>query len=135
MWLVEQRAILTKDNMKKRNWQGDLVCYFCGQFEDTDHLLFECPIAKVIWGDIALCFHQNDMPSSYNQFCPWIEKSLLGGQDVYMLGLAAVCWAVWKARNSVCFEKNVLIILLRFCSLPVLLYVISHDCIRRLPRR
>jgi hypothetical protein len=28
MWLVKQRAILTKDNMKKRNWQGDSDCYF-----------------------------------------------------------------------------------------------------------
>jgi hypothetical protein len=50
MWLVQQRAILTKDNMKKRNWKGDTCCYFCGRFETTDHLLFECPIAKVVWG-------------------------------------------------------------------------------------
>jgi hypothetical protein len=27
MWLVEQKAILTKDNMVKR-WQGDPSCYF-----------------------------------------------------------------------------------------------------------
>jgi hypothetical protein len=91
MWLVEQRSILTKDNMKKRNRQGDPDCYFCGQFEDTDHLLLVCPISKVIWGVIAMCFHQNDMPSSYDQFWPWLEKSLPGGQDVYMVGLAAIC--------------------------------------------
>jgi hypothetical protein len=29
MWLVEQGAILTKDNMLKRNWQRDPSCYFC----------------------------------------------------------------------------------------------------------
>jgi hypothetical protein len=94
MWLVEQRAILTKDNMKKRNWQGDPDCYMCGQFESTNRLFFECPIAKVIWGVIALSFHQNDMPSNYNQLWPWLEKALPGGQAVYMLGLAAVCWAI-----------------------------------------
>jgi hypothetical protein len=103
---VEQRAILTKDNKKKRNWRGDPDCYFFGQFESTDHLLFECPIAKVIWGVIALCFHQNDRSSNYNQFWTWIEKALPGGHAVYMLGLAAVYWAIWKARNNVCFKKK-----------------------------
>jgi hypothetical protein len=48
MWLVEQNSILTKDNMLKRNWQGDLCCYFCDNPENMNHLLFECPIAKVV---------------------------------------------------------------------------------------
>jgi hypothetical protein len=30
MWLLEQKAILTKDNMIKRNWQGGPGCYFYG---------------------------------------------------------------------------------------------------------
>jgi hypothetical protein len=25
---------------------------------------------------------------------------------MYMLGLAAVCWAIWKARNRTCFDKK-----------------------------
>jgi hypothetical protein len=25
-----------------------------------------------------------------------------------MLGLAVVCWAIWKSRNAVCFEKKIL---------------------------
>jgi hypothetical protein len=33
-------------------------------------------------------------------------KALLGGSEVYMLGLAAVCWTIWKARNGICFEKK-----------------------------
>jgi hypothetical protein len=50
MWLVEQKAILTKENMIKRNRVGDPRCYFCGLPETCDHLLFECPIARVVWG-------------------------------------------------------------------------------------
>jgi hypothetical protein len=30
MWLLEQKAILTKGNMIKRKWQGVSDCYFCG---------------------------------------------------------------------------------------------------------
>jgi hypothetical protein len=36
--------------------------------QTVDHLLFSCPIAKVVWGVVALCFHQNNRPSSYEQF-------------------------------------------------------------------
>jgi hypothetical protein len=59
MWLLEQKAILTKDNMVKRKLQGAPSCYFCGAPKDCDHLMFFCPIAKVIWGVIASCFHQS----------------------------------------------------------------------------
>jgi hypothetical protein len=57
MWLVEQNAILTKDDVLRRNWHGDPFYYFCDNPEIIDHLFFESPIAKVILGVIAICFH------------------------------------------------------------------------------
>jgi hypothetical protein len=94
--------------MIKRKWQGAPGCYFCGAPEDCDHLMFSCPIAKVVWGVIASCFHQSQRPSCYEQYWVWIEKALPGGESVYMLGLTAICWAIWKKRNDVCFEKKTL---------------------------
>jgi hypothetical protein len=38
MWLINQNAILTKDNMLKRNWQGDQYCKFCSRDESINHL-------------------------------------------------------------------------------------------------
>jgi hypothetical protein len=99
MWLIEQKAILTKNNMLKRKWQRDSGCYFCGDSETNDHLLFKCLIAKVIWGVIAICFHKKFRLSCHEQFWPWINKSLPGGEAVYMFELAAVCWAI-------CFENS-----------------------------
>jgi hypothetical protein len=58
MWLVAQKAILTKENMIARKWQGDPGCYFCDEMETVDHLLFDCPISKVVWRVIAICFGQ-----------------------------------------------------------------------------
>jgi hypothetical protein len=62
MRLVEQKAILTKDNMIKRQWQGDPSCYFCSAPETMDHLFFGCPIAKVVW--VFLLFVFNRLPYS-----------------------------------------------------------------------
>jgi hypothetical protein len=53
--------------------------------------MFSYPIAKAVWGVVAICFGQNTGPSSYEQS---------GG------GLAAICWPIWKDRNSACFEKK-----------------------------
>jgi hypothetical protein len=91
MWLIEQNAILTKDNLIRRNWQGSEECYMCGDPGDINHLFFRCPVAKVVWGLIAMCLHQHNRPNNYSQFWPWISSALPGGNVVYMLGLAVVC--------------------------------------------
>jgi hypothetical protein len=48
LWMAVNNAILTKDNMIKRNWSGDPSCYFCSQPETVNHLLFQCSTAKVV---------------------------------------------------------------------------------------
>jgi hypothetical protein len=30
------------------------------------------------------------------------------GDVMYMFGLATVCWATWKTRNKICFDKILL---------------------------
>jgi hypothetical protein len=91
MWLVGQKAILTKDNMLIRNWKGDPGCYFYGDLKTVDQMLFSCPVAKVVWGVMAICFGQKIRPSSYEEFWPWIRKALGGGEKMHMLGLSAMC--------------------------------------------
>jgi hypothetical protein len=85
MWLVEQNA---------KNWQGDPSCYFCNIPETIDHLFFECPISKVIWGVIVVCFHQKCRPLSYVQYWAWVPSTLPGGERIFMVGLVVVCWAI-----------------------------------------
>jgi hypothetical protein len=94
MWLLEHEAVLTNDNILKRNWQGSLDFYFCGDPESNDHLFFSCPIAKVIWGIVAFGFQQRTRPTSYEQYWVWIKSTLPGGENAHMLGLAAICWVI-----------------------------------------
>jgi hypothetical protein len=121
MWLLEQKVVLTKDNMIRRNWQGSPYCYLCGDPESNNHLFFSCPIEKVVWGVVAVCFQQQTRHVCYEQYWQWIKMSLLGGDSVYMLGVAAICWAIWMARNMTCFEKelvnNFMDIVFSACSL------------------
>ena len=50
------------------------------------------------------------------------EKWLPGGRKFYALGIAAICWAIWKARDKTCFGgkllKNPIEILCHPCAIP-----------------
>ena len=120
MWLVENNAILTKDNLIRRHWVGDPICQFFTTHESIDHLFFQCPVAKTTWGVIGIWIGANDIPRNIHQYKTWIKKWLPGGGHVYTSGCAAVCWAIWKCRNRACFDmkviKNPLEILIHVCS-------------------
>jgi hypothetical protein len=106
MWLLENKAILTKDNMIRRKWVGEPKCSFCDQNESIDHLFFECPVARAVWGIIALCFRANTIPRSLDQFWVWIKSHFPHGEKVFLLGGEAICWAIWKTRNKACFDNK-----------------------------
>lgn len=42
LWLILHNAILTKDNLLRRNGKGDPKCFFCNELESINHLFFEC---------------------------------------------------------------------------------------------
>lgn len=74
LWLVLNNAILTKDNLVKRKWQGTPTCYFCNMNETTSHLLFQCNMAKAVWATFATCIGAKDVPRSINQCWLWCKK-------------------------------------------------------------
>jgi hypothetical protein len=44
LWLLYREAILTKDNLVKRNWHENIMCCFCNNLKTIQHffLLFTC---------------------------------------------------------------------------------------------
>ena len=45
---------------------------------------------------------------SLNQSWTWCEKWLLEGKKFHTIGIAAVCWSIWKTRNKCCFEDKII---------------------------
>lgn len=74
LWLLENDATLTKDNMIKRKWIGDTTCRFRDEVETTEHLFFQCPTTRVIWGIVANCIGADTIPTNVKQYWLWIEK-------------------------------------------------------------
>lgn len=105
LWFICHNAILTKDNVLRRNWEGDSKCLFCDNEETILHLFFECVAAKYVWGIVGNVIGAGHRPNSFIQYFGWVQKFLHVGRNVQVVGLAAICWAVWKLHNKACFEK------------------------------
>ena len=78
MWLLENNVVLAKDNMIRRNWSGSPTCYFCSADKSIDHLLFLCPVAKLLWGLVGLCLGAGNVPGNLPQYKQWIKHWLPG---------------------------------------------------------
>jgi hypothetical protein len=65
---------------------------------------FDCPTTKYIWSLIAYSLGAVRRPNCLSLFWLWIQKSLPRAPNLHAVGLAAVCWAIWRTRNAVCFE-------------------------------
>jgi hypothetical protein len=108
MWLIQLNAILTKDNLARRKWQGDKRCSFCNEEESTVHLFFECYLARYIWNLITWVIGGNCRPSNLSQYWDWsnmflqlIKKFIWWGSQL-STGLCGkpATWCVLKGNVS-----------------------------------
>lgn len=50
LWLLAKEALLTLENLQKREWIGPNICVLCGHEEEsTQHITLSCEYARVIW--------------------------------------------------------------------------------------
>jgi zinc-binding in reverse transcriptase len=95
MWLVRKRKILTQDQLLRRGWDGNSYCVFCGQYEDIDHLLVQCPTVKILWDWITkfnnLTFNSNSLDDL------WLIDCCLSLKDRVLIELirGTICWIIW----------------------------------------
>jgi hypothetical protein len=68
LWLIQQGAILTKDNLSRKiKWEGDKKCAFCNE-ESIQHIFFDCRVIKYVWSLIALTIGAKCRPASAEQY-------------------------------------------------------------------
>lgn len=95
--------------MIRRHREGNPNCYFCDDNE-TSSLFFSYPTAEVVWACIAnKCLGADNIPRNLSQCWEWwCEAWLPQGRKCPVWGVAAICWAIWKARNKACFDKKLI---------------------------
>ena len=105
MWLVCKSRIVTRDNMAKRGWGGELKCSFCPDSESAIHLILHCSIAKQIWFYMGECQNMIHIWVSFDDVFDYVHS--LNGSEKYafLVVFSAVCWVIWKTRNDCTFRS------------------------------
>ena len=105
LWLIHRGVILTKDNLAKRNWHGRMKCCYCSNNETIQHLFFECHNARLIWRIIQTSFGLQKPNNIIHMFGSWLQGVRWKKRSLILMGVSAVCWAIWLSRNDIVFDK------------------------------
>jgi hypothetical protein len=105
---------LTKGNLAKKNWKGSRQCVCCNMNETIQHLFLDCPSAKMIWRFIFYATNLTQPRSISHMFGTWLSNQHKDFKPLISVGVATICWTIWKCRNDIVFKKQSLT---RFCRL------------------
>lgn len=75
LWLLIRDRVLSKTDLQKRNWKGNIGCCWCGITESTGHIFFNCQVAVFTWHVISIALN-----------CMFIPKNI---GTMFMSGWAA----------------------------------------------
>jgi hypothetical protein len=105
MWYVKCRVVLTKDNLARRNWQGNKMCAFCSHQEMIQHLFFDCHFMKFLWRVVQCTFNIDTLTSVEHLLNDWAFSVGVRLKKFMLVGASALCWALWTCRNDIVFDK------------------------------
>nr|CAD1842587.1 unnamed protein product [Ananas comosus var. bracteatus] len=106
-WLVLLRKVLTKDNLSKRGWSGEVTCALClDEPESIDHLFLNCYMTHELLG--CLLPNKRSLRTCKSIGDLWKECSskwgAMGRREAGILH--AAWWAIWLERNRRILENN-----------------------------
>jgi hypothetical protein len=105
LWYLQKGVILTKDNLTRKNWRGSQKCVACNSNETIKHLFVECPCARMVWRIIFYATGLTPPRSIRHMFGSWLSNQSSKVRNLIWVGVAAVCWAIWRCRNDIIFHK------------------------------
>jgi hypothetical protein len=112
LWFLQKGVVLTKDNLAKKKWKGSQKCVYCNLNETIQHLFLDCPLAKMIWRLIFYATTLSQPRYIHHMFGNWLNNQHKDSKKLIWVGVAAICWAIWKCRNDIVFKK------MKFNSIP-----------------
>ena len=106
LWFPRRGVTLTKDNLAKRNWQGNQQWCFCHENETIQHLFFYYRFTRMVWASVYEAWGIPKPRNMANMFGSWLNRVPKDFRPLVLVGAAALCWSVWLCRNGVVFDNK-----------------------------
>lgn len=95
LWLVIKNRVLSKQNLKNRNWKENFNYFWCGCMETTKHIFFDCRITSFTWRVISTVMNMHIMSkTAENMFGEWIYKFKNKSRNLIVVGCSAILWTL-----------------------------------------
>jgi hypothetical protein len=91
MWFLNNKVVLTKDNLAKRNWHGSTKYCFCDLDETVEHLFISCPFARIVWRMVYFTYNIPPPTNITNMFSNWLNGVDKPGKARIRIGVSALC--------------------------------------------
>ena len=108
LWMAFHDRIQSAVQLRKRKWAGAKECKMCGAVENTNHILFTCPVAAFLWVFLNETLILGATPSSTAELELILLKRNHMFQSVLLFIFAGALWAIWKTRNALVLEDKVI---------------------------
>ena len=114
VWEATWGKALTLDQFQKRGWPLANRCYICQMYEELiDHILLHYAKTRTLWALFFTLFRvQWVLPASVKMTLLGWNGSSVGKKkkrkEVWRASPLYIFWTVWKARNRITFEDDVL---------------------------
>ncbi|MCH87142.1 ribonuclease H, partial [Trifolium medium] len=101
LWIMLHNALPTRVMLSHRGILHNNLCPRCNiKAETTLHWLRDCSFVKNVWKSIG--FSEQNFFQGDNLY-DWLRK---GTQSALMFLFMAAVWWIWRARNSLCMENE-----------------------------
>ena len=120
-WEASWEKVLTQDQLKRRGWiLANRCCLCCVEEETINHILVHCSKAKILWDLVFSLFGVNwVLPFTVRDtLLSWyVSFKNKKYRKVWWAVSLCLFWTVWKERNRIVFDNEVLSIqrLKNFC--------------------
>jgi len=108
MWMANHDRIQCGVQLKKKKLTGSEKCLVCEVYETSDHILFQCPLAVLLWSFLRDCLGWPSSPTSCSSLLLEIVDQYRGNKQLLTIFICAgALWYIWKTRNELVFDKKV----------------------------
>jgi hypothetical protein len=106
LWLVVKNKILSKENMRAKNWQQDRR-WLVWTFESTNHIFFGCLVAHFSWRVIQIALNIHTWRRNAIFFEEWLYKQKNTERNLLTIGCGVIMWTLWRIRNDMRFIDKI----------------------------
>jgi len=102
-WQACSNSLPTKDLLRQRKVECDVLCAICGNHEESiGHLFVECEYARACWRYSRLLVGHSVGAS----FQAWVNQNLERIDKANHCLFVLICWEIWGQRNDKCWNNS-----------------------------